>query len=363
MLYKNIAKPLFFKLDPETAHEIVIHSMSTAGKIPGMNQITQSILGVKSFPQLAVKVAGLNFANPVGLGAGLDKNAIAVKFFSSIGFGFVEVGTVTPKPQPGNDKPRSFRLPSDEALINRMGFNNFGADAMVKQLKQVGHRAIPVCVNIGKNKLTPNERAEEDYQTCIQKLYAYGDFFTVNISSPNTPDLRKLQHGDELSRLLETVVKEMDVQAEKTGTKKPVFVKIAPDLSSDELKYTIELLRSYPIDGVIATNTTLSRKGLTHSNADQMGGLSGKPLARMSTEMIRQIYRLTEGKFPIIGVGGIFTAQDAYEKIRAGASLVEIYTSLIYEGPGVVNRINRGLLELIERDGFSHISEAVGLDT
>lgn len=322
----------------------------------------RSMYGVGETPDLAVDLFGLHFPTPVGLAAGLDKNAAAVEGFSSIGFGFMEVGTVTPKGQPGNDRPRLFRLPPDEALLNRMGFNNEGAEAMADRLSRLKSKPVPVAVNIGKNKVTPNERAYEDYQACLRTLYPYGDFFVVNISSPNTPDLRNLQYGSELSSLIAHIMEEMRLQAQKHGTSKPILVKIAPDVSDEELEMMVNALSASGISGIIATNTTIGREGLTHPNQKETGGISGKPLRARSTEVVSRVYRQTAGKLPIIGSGGIFSAEDAYEKIRAGASLVEIYTALIYEGPEVNRRLHAGLRELLRRDGFSHISEAVGAD-
>lgn len=362
MLYRNFAKPFFFKMDPEAAHHLVIGGLQKSAALPGGKASLRMMYGVPESPELAVDLFGLHFHTPVGLAAGLDKNAQAIGGFSSIGFGFMEVGTVTPKGQPGNEQPRLFRLPSDEALINRMGFNNEGADAMANRLKKAGRRSIPVAVNIGKNKTTPNEDAHEDYRKCIRTLYPYGDFFVVNISSPNTPDLRSLQHGSELSRLLAEVKEEMEIQRGKSGAKKNILVKIAPDVSTSELEYMVNTIAEAGVDGIIATNTTISRNGLSHAQASETGGLSGKPLRDRSTEIISAIYRQTGGQLPIIGSGGIFTPQDAYDKIKAGASLVEIYTALIYEGPEVNRRLHAGLRNLLRRDGFRHISEAVGAD-
>ena len=361
-MYKWV-KPLFFKMDPEAAHHLVVDGMGAAARVPGASSLLQGMWGIRAGRELAVDLFGLHFAHPVGLAAGLDKNAKAVAGFSRIGLSFMEVGTVTPLGQPGNDKPRLFRLPPDEALINRMGFNNEGADAMANRLARLGQRPIPLAVNIGKNKLTPNDRAADDYRECLKKLYAHGDFFVVNISSPNTPDLRKLQHGDELKALLDAVADEMRTQAKRHGgASKPILVKIAPDNDEEQLGYMAEAIRSCGMSGIIATNTTLSREGLTHEHARETGGLSGRPLTQRSTEIVRSLYRMTEGKLPIIGSGGIFTAQDAYDKIRAGASLVEVYTSLIYKGPGVVGEIARGLRELLRRDGFGRLIEAIGAD-
>lgn len=352
-------------MNPETIHHYMIDGLHALEKVPGGLGLLDMMYGVKEAPDLSVDLWGIRFPHPIGLAAGLDKNGQAVRAFSSIGFGFVEVGTITPKPQPGNESPRLFRLPSDEALINRMGFNNLGAEYLADQLEQIhknSNQRIPIAMNIGKNKLTPNESAMDDYISCIRILYPYGDFFVVNISSPNTPDLRKLQHGDELRQLLEAIMSEMEVQKEKHQKKLPILVKIAPDLLEEELEQVVHTISASGVSGIIATNTTLSRDGLTHSNAKEAGGMSGKPLTQRSTEVIRSIYKLTGGRMPIVGSGGIFTAEDAYEKIRAGASLVEIYTSLIYKGPGVNQEITRGLSQLLIRDGFKNISEAVGID-
>ncbi|MFC3747909.1 quinone-dependent dihydroorotate dehydrogenase [Paenibacillus sp. GCM10012306] len=362
MLYRNFGKPIFFKMDAEKAHHLVVGGLDKAAFVPGGSAALRLMYGVPETADMAVDLFGVHFPTPVGLAAGLDKNAAAVPGFSSIGFGFMEVGTVTPKGQPGNESPRLFRLPSDEALINRMGFNNDGAEAMVQRLKALKHRRIPVAVNIGRNKATSNEAAHEDYRQCIRTLYPYGDFFVVNISSPNTPDLRSLQHGSELSFLLAQVKEEMEIQRKATGLNKSLLVKIAPDVSDTELEYMVHTLTEAGMDGIIATNTTITREGLSHEKAGEAGGLSGKPLRDRSTEIIRKIYRQTDGKMPIIGSGGIFTSQDAYDKIRAGASLVEIYTALIYEGPEVNRRLHAGLRQLLRRDGFRTLSEAVGAD-
>lgn len=363
MLYRNIAKPVLFRLDAEKAHHLTVDGLGRVSSIPGALSLLKGMYGVREYPELSVQLGGLRFRNPVGLAAGLDKNAAAVKGFSSLGFGFMEVGTVTPRPQKGNDQPRLFRLSSDEALVNRMGFNNVGTEAMAVNLHKAGKHTIPVAVNIGKNKDTPNEEAEEDYRKCVKALYPFGDFFVVNISSPNTPGLRNLQHGAELANLVAAVKDEMEQQHRKTGGQpKPIFVKIAPDVTGNELEYMVETLVQGKVSGIIATNTTISRDGLTHPNAKETGGLSGKPLTDRSTEVIRGVYKITQGKVPIIGCGGIFSPQDAYDKIRAGANLVEVYTALIYRGPGLIRELNEGLLALLQRDGFTHISQAVGVD-
>jgi dihydroorotate dehydrogenase len=363
LLYKTIAKPVLFRLSPETAHHLVVDGLGGAARLPGAAALLQAVWGVPARPELHTRLWGLDFPNPVGLGAGLDKNARAVKGFTRLGFGFVEVGTVTPVGQPGNERPRLFRLPPDEALINRMGFNNVGAAGMAANLRRAGKQPVPVAINIGKNKTTPNERAADDYRQCIRTLYPYGDLFVVNISSPNTPDLRNLQHGNELKVLLGAVKDEMERQRqERGGAAKPVLVKIAPDLSEAELEATAGTILESGVSGIIATNTTVGRDGLTHRHRFEAGGLSGRPLTKRSTEVVRRLYALTGGRLPIVGCGGIFTAQDAYDKIRAGASLVEVYTALVYEGPALLGKLNAGLAALLRRDGFRHIAEAVGAD-
>ena len=361
MLYE-IAKKVLFRLDPEQAHEVTFRGLGAVQRIPGAVRALNALFGVNPPPALSRTLFGLEFPHPVGLAAGLDKDAAVVPAFTSFGFAFIEVGTVTPKPQPGNEKPRLFRLVKDEALINRMGFNNRGAEAMAAMLeKSARFRKVPVAVNIGKNKTTPNDRAADDYRACVRTLYRHADFFVVNVSSPNTPDLRKLQHGDDLKALLAEVREEVRIQAEKTGTnKKAVLVKIAPDLSLPELEQIVDTTMASGVSGIIATNTTVSRDGATHPLRRETGGLSGRPLAERSTEIIRRIYAQTGGRLPIIGCGGVFTAEDAYEKIRAGASLVEVYTAFIYRGPGLMREIVGKLPALLERDGFRHISEAVG---
>lgn len=362
LMYK-LVKPIFFKMNPEAAHHLVVDGLSQAARIPLVPSMLSVMYGVQPPKELEVDLFGVRFGHPVGLAAGMDKDATAVEGFSRIGLSFVEVGTVTPVAQPGNERPRVFRLPENEALINRMGFNNEGADAMAKRLSKLGRHRVPIAVNIGKNKVTPNERAADDYRECLKRLYEHGDFFVVNISSPNTPDLRKLQHGDDLRNLLDAVREEGEIQARRHGGKqKSIVVKIAPDIDEEQLYYMVEAIQTSGMSGIMATNTTIARDGLTHPHAKETGGLSGRPLTQRSTEIIASIYRMTEGKLPIIGSGGIFTAQDAYDKIRAGASLVEVYTAMIYKGPGVFAEIVRGLTGLLRNDGFSHISQAVGAD-
>ena len=363
MLYEKILKPVLFQMDPEKAHHLTIGGMGFAQKVPGVLPLFRSLYSSPSAPELQQTLWNITFANPIGLAAGLDKNGEAAGAFSHMGFGFIEVGTVTPRPQPGNDKPRLFRLPEDEALINRMGFNNHGAEVMRKNLEALRKRPIPIAVNIGKNKTTPNDEAVQDYRSCMRILYDVGDYFVVNISSPNTPNLRNLQHGDDLSALLAGVIEERDQQAAKRGSAaKPVLVKIAPDMTKEELAGCVQIIKSSGISGIIATNTTITRNNLRGRHQEETGGLSGKPLNRLSVNVVRQVYQLTEGQIPIVASGGVFTGDDAYEMIRAGASLVEIYTGMIYRGPGVNRSNNKRLLALLRRDGYKHISEAVGAD-
>ncbi|TAN01018.1 MAG: quinone-dependent dihydroorotate dehydrogenase [Chitinophagaceae bacterium] len=309
--------------------------------IPGGKTLLRSLFCYDN-PALKRELFGITFPNPVGLAAGFDKDARYVDTLTCLGFGFIEIGTVTPLPQPGNDKPRLFRLPKDKALINRMGFNNEGAEAAAGRLKK---RKSPIIIggNIGKNKITPNENAVDDYATCFHALYDVVDYFTVNVSSPNTPGLRGLQEKEPLRRLLLHLQK---LNSQKTLAK-PVLLKIAPDISNDQLDDIIEIIYETNLYGIVAANTTVSREGLkTPSDKVQSmgaGGLSGKPLQKRSTEIISYIHQKSEGRIPIIASGGIFSAEDAYEKLSAGASLVQVYTGFIYEGPGVVKNICKGL--------------------
>ena len=302
-------------------------------------------------PALATRLFGIDFPNPLGVAAGLDKNAVAVPGLSALGFGFVEVGTLTPKPQAGNPKPRLFRLVQQEAIINRMGFNNRGADCAAKTLAKLATRPIPIGINLGKNKWTELENAAEDYVSAATTLAPFADYLAVNLSSPNTPGLRALQSPKTLEALL--------LRLKKLDCKKPLLVKLAPDLREDELQEISEVALSCSVDGIIATNTTLQRN-ISHALASQAGGLSGKPLRALSNDCIRQIYKATRGYIPIIGAGGVFCAEDAYEKIKAGASLVQLYSGFIYGGPGTARRILDGLEACLLRDKVKHLSEVVG---
>lgn len=342
MMYKLI-KPIFFSMNPEQAHHTVTGGLKTFSKIWGAKALLKSIYQV-SDPRLEREVFGLKFKNPVGLAAGFDKNAEYIEDMAKFGFGFIEIGTVTPKPQSGNDKPRMFRLVNDEALINRMGFNNQGADVAAGRLKHLKDReGVIIGGNIGKNKVTPNEEAVNDYIYCFHALYDYVDYFVVNVSSPNTPGLRDLQEKEPLMRILNTLQK---LNLEKPAPK-PILLKIAPDLTDSQLDDIIEIVTETKIAGVIATNTTISRAGLK-SDAElcnEAGGVSGKPLTKRSTEVIRYLSQKSNKAFPIIGVGGIHSGEDAIEKLEAGAALVQVYTGFIYEGPGLVSAICKHILK------------------
>lgn len=341
MFYRYIVKPLLFLIAPEKAHDVVASGLSFVMKIPGLSTLISWIYGYSN-PRLARTVFGIQFPNPVGLAAGFDKNAKLIDEFAALGFGFIEVGTVTPKGQDGNPQPRLFRLSEDGALINRMGFNNEGLEAMKKRLLARRSKVI-VGGNLGKNKVTPNEQAEEDYCLGFEALYDVVDYFVVNVSSPNTPNLRALQEKEPLKKLL---VRLQDLNGTKPALK-PILLKIAPDLTNEQLDDVIEIVLETQLAGVIATNTTLSREGLLSSETlrSEMGGLSGKPLRARSTEVIRYLHQKSKGHFPIVGVGGIHSAEDAVEKLKAGASLVQIYTGFIYEGPGLIRDINRAIVE------------------
>lgn len=340
-MYKLIIRPILFLFASERAHYIALGLLKFTLKLPFAKSIFNSLYQPKQ-NNLSKEVFGLTFKNPIGLAAGFDKNAAYYNELSHLGFGFIEVGTVTPKPQDGNPKPRLFRLVEDEALINRMGFNNDGLEEMIKHLK---NRKTDLIIggNIGKNKVTPNENAIDDYVISFKALHPYVDYFVMNVSSPNTPNLRALQDKEPLTKLLTT----LRTLNETFDHPKPILLKIAPDLTEGQLDDIIGIVQSIGIDGIVATNTTISREGLATSKekveAIGNGGLSGKPVRARSTEVIQYITNKTAGKLPIIAVGGIFTAKDAQEKLDAGAALVQVYSGFIYEGPGMVKDICEGL--------------------
>ena len=345
-MYKLIIRPIFFLFSPETIHHIVFIFIKIFCKIPGVSLLLKSIHLVND-KRLERKLFGLTFPNPVGLAAGFDKDAALFDELGYFGFGFIEIGTLTPKAQPGNDKPRMFRLPVDEALINRMGFNNHGVEEAVKNLKNRKTNII-VGGNIGKNKITPNEDAVKDYEICFETLFDYVDYFVVNVSSPNTPNLRALQDKEPLTKLL-LRMKELNNQKKNP---KAVLLKIAPDLTNEQLDDIISIVKETKIDGIIATNTTIDRNNLKTDKAKVeamgAGGLSGRPLTLRSREVVKYLGNKSNNAFPIIAVGGIYTAEDAIAMLDAGASLVQVYTGFIYEGPGIVKKINKGILKTLK---------------
>ena len=343
-MYKLFLRPILFYFDPEKVHYFTFSLVKFISKIPFVTSIIKAIYAVED-KRLEREVFGLKFKNPVGLAAGFDKDAKLFNELSDFGFGFIEIGTLTPKPQDGNPKKRLFRLKSDSAIINRMGFNNGGVEAAILRLKK--NKGVLIGGNIGKNKITPNEDATKDYEICFEALFDYVDYFVVNVSSPNTPNLRELQEKEPLTKLLQTLQDLNDQKAVSLSLSngKPILLKIAPDLTNEQLLDIIDIVNETKIAGVIATNTTISRDGLTSENKVETGGLSGKRLTNRSTEVIRFLSEKSNKSFPIIGVGGIHTADDAIEKLNAGASLVQLYTGFIYEGPQLIKDINNRLLK------------------
>jgi dihydroorotate dehydrogenase len=360
MLYRSLLRPILFRLPAEKAHELALQSLSIAPNF------TRTLLRERFMrsPFGKLRRFGLTFSNPVGLAAGFDKDGVALQSLAALGFGFIEAGTVTYHAQPGNERPRLFRLPLDKALINRAGFNNRGAAAFAKRLS----RDRPDCVlgvSIGKSKVVPFEQAVDDYLNVFETVYSVADYIAINVSSPNTPRLRELQKADHLQELLCALQKRNKQLSERNGRGLlPVLVKLSPDLDRGELVEIVDVAQRNNVAGLIATNTTTERTGL-QTGAEKLqaageGGLSGAPLRRRSTEMIATLYNLTGGSMPLIGVGGIFTAEDAWEMISAGASLIQIYTGFIYEGPAIARKINEGLRRIISSEGFVSLDEAVG---
>lgn len=359
MLYRSLLRPILFRLPPETAHELALRSLAFS---PSLTRLFSS----KSAEQSSagkLERFGLTFRNPIGLAAGFDKDGVALESLAALGFGFIEAGTVTYHPQPGNERPRLFRIPEDQGLINRAGFNNEGAEAFAERVAK--HK--PDCVlgvSIGKSKVTPLEEAVDDYLRSFEIVYPVADYIAVNVSSPNTPQLRDLQRSEQLTSLLQALQqRNRELSIDRSGLV-PLLVKLSPDLSRDELEQIVDVARNCDVAGLIATNTTISREGLRTPaeklNSYGEGGVSGLPLRERSTTMIATLYNLTRWSMPLIGVGGIFTAEDAWEKICAGASLVQLYTGFIYQGPGVATEINAGLEKILAREGFKSLDEAVG---
>ncbi len=368
--YEKLIRPILFNISPETAHEFGIEALKIGLNSKLAQNFAAERFAVESFGE--IKAFGLKFKNPLGIAAGFDKNGVVVNQLAALGFGFVEVGTVTFNPQKGNEKPRMFRLPEDKALINRLGFNNEGTAIVVERLKKIQPNCV-LGVNIGKNKDVPNEEAIENYLASFDLAFEVADYIAVNVSSPNTPNLRELQKAENLEELLSELQKRNKVKSiafrrlnrvekspeDDTLNLKPLLVKIAPDLNESEIEAIVDIAQRLNLAGIIATNTTISRENLK-SNVSEIGGLSGKPLQKVSNEVIQKIYKYSNGKLPIIGVGGIFTAQDAFEKIASGASLIQAYTGFVYQGLGFAREINSCLAHILKEKGFANLNEAVG---
>jgi dihydroorotate dehydrogenase len=361
VLYKKLIRPLLFIGDPENTHE---HTLALLSKLTPFEGVLEQVFSVQD-PRLRVKIDSLTFSNPVGLAGGFDKNGVAIRTIASFGFGFMEIGAVTALAQPGNPKPRLYRLPEDQALINRLGFNNEGAAAIARRLRVLREDGkplkIPLGINLGRSKIVETKDAVKDFISAFDQLFPFGDFFTLNVSSPNTPQLRDLQEKNLLRGLLQAIQeRNLDLAGRSGVQPKPILVKIAPDMELAQADDIVEVALAEKISGLIATNATAFLRETLKSGSHEPGGLSGKPLKSLATSFVRHLYCAVGGKLPIIGVGGIFSAEDAYEKIKAGATAVQIYTGFVYEGPGAVKRINQGLIRLMEREGYRSIAEAVG---
>jgi dihydroorotate dehydrogenase len=361
MIYRSLLRPALFRLEPETAHEFALHALSTALGTEAARRIASQRFARTPFGEL--RRFGLTFKNPVGIAAGFDKNGKVARQLCALGFGFVEVGTATHQPQPGNARPRLFRLPLDRALVNRQGFNNDGAASLAARLARDGRPDCVLGINIGKSRVVDVADAVPDYLASFELVRPHADYVAVNVSSPNTPHLRELQRADALASLL-GALQSRNRELAASRAKVPLLVKVAPDLGERELELIVDVAHRTGVDGIIATNTTTSRAGLRTSSdvvaACGEGGLSGAPLRESATKLIANLYRLARGSLTIIGVGGVFTAEDAWEKICAGASLVQLYTGFVYQGFTVARDINEGLRRLFERDGFKSLDEAVG---
>ncbi|MDH2449550.1 quinone-dependent dihydroorotate dehydrogenase (plasmid) [Priestia megaterium] len=358
MVYSTV-RPMLFNVDPERAHNLSIRAL----KIMQSNSFVRDQYNKKmktNDSKLKSSYWGLDFLNPVGLAAGFDKHAEVYPGLSALGFGSVEIGSVTPVPQPGNTLPRLYRLPEDNGLINRMGFNSHGIHKVKENFEKLPKPQTPIGINLGKNKDTSNVDAASDYTKSLDLLYLYGDYFVINISSPNTKNLRDLQHTNNLKPFLEKILNTRNNLFKNTGKFRPIILKVAPDLTLDQLEQAVDIALLVGIDGLIVSNTTTLREGLTSIHKHQIGGLSGKPLAKRSTGLIHRVYKQTEGKIPIIGSGGIFTGQDAFEKLAAGANMVQVYTGMIYRGPSIAKYINNELLNILENKGCSSIQEVIG---
>lgn len=348
----ELIKPWLFRQDPEGIHERVMLLLAWLGQRGPSLELIRQLFSLRD-PRLEVSAFGLRFPNPIGLAAGFDKNAVAVRTWAALGFGHVEIGSVTALPQPGNLRPRLFRLPQDQALINRMGFNNEGAQAVAARLARLqetfGRPPVPLGINLGKSRVTPLEEAPQDYLQSLSRLWPYGDYFAINVSSPNTPGLRALQDKDRLEELLAALVGFVQGQ-------KPLLLKIAPDLTWEQIDEILALVEQYRLSGLIATNTTTARSGL-QTPIDEVGGLSGKPLRARSLEVLKYLHAQLQGRLPIVSVGGIFSAEDVWERLSNGATLVQVYTGLVYEGPFLLKKLCRGLLERMEREGIASLAQ------
>lgn len=352
MIYRKLIRPLLFKMEPEAAHEAVVSLLEAAGRSSFFTALASRALAFRH-PSLETEAFGLRFPNPVGLAAGFDKDCRLSGILPSLGFGFLELGTVTPRPQEGNPRPRIFRIPEEGALVNRLGFNSRGAESAAEHLSAQGPCLVPVGINLGMNGSTPLDRAEEDYVSAFKTLYPYGDYFVVNVSSPNTPGLRDLAHPSRLARILSAL-------EHANRGQKPLLVKLSPDIRDEGLlQDALGVIELYA-RGLVVSNTTLARPRSFPRTQSLEGGLSGRPLRAGSTELIRKLYVMTSGRLPIIGVGGIFTPEDAYEKLAAGACLVQVYTGLVYEGPSLVKRLNLGLAGRLKAEGLENLSQLVG---
>ena len=357
-MFYRLIRPLLFLFDPETVHRATFAALRALYALPGTRTVVRRLVGAR-VPTLPLELMGMKLKNPIGLAAGLDKNAECPQAFADCGFGWLEVGTVTPRPQPGNPRPRLFRLTPAGAIINRMGFNNAGMALLLDHLYRA-EIGCPVGINIGKNKDTPNEEAIQDYLTCLRAVYPHADYVTVNISSPNTPGLRELQDADQLDTLLATLKAEQAKLHASHGRYVPIALKIAPDLSNEQIEAIASLLLNHRFDAVIATNTTITRPGIEGDlSTHEAGGLSGRPLRPLATEIIHRLYRILQGRVPIIGVGGIESADDAWEKLVAGAEALQIYTGCIYKGPDIVREIVAGLAVRVRASGCATLAEAI----
>lgn len=359
MLYA-LARPVLFRFDAERVHEFAVRRLESWARKPRVLKALRSRYFHED-ARLSQELWGVRFPNPVGIAAGFDKNAKLVNVLPHVGFGFVEVGTVTSEPQSGNPKPRMWRLPKDRAIVNRLGFNNDGADAVAARLARSGAPLVPIGINIGKARRVSNSEAALDYVRTFEKLQPYGNYFVVNVSSPNTPGLRDLQAPESIEEILRALKQKNAEMARAQGGKpRPILVKVSPDLLPKELEALVNVVLAERLDGIIATNTTTSRAGLQTPKPPEAGGLSGAPLRDRATRLIKEIHKLTDGRTPIVGVGGVSTAEHAWEKIQAGANLVQVYTGFIYGGPGTARSITEGLGELLEQNGYEHLADAVG---